>query len=130
MAIQLDFAGVVNAAQTIVADKGFDYVYGKCDGMCVYFDEGKPSCLVGRILDTYGMTPEDVSGRNETTVSILFADDVIAGDYATRSFLMRLQTAQDSGRSWGKALMDALARSAKELHEVVRDVRLATQGTL
>ena len=126
MAIYLDFTGVVNAAQTIVADFGPDYVYGKCEGMCVYFDEDdKPSCLVGRILDTYGVTVESIRDRgfNETTVAVLFDSDLVDADQATRLFLTRLQSDQDAGIAWGKALTRTLGLAVKDMHDTIARMR-------
>lgn len=121
MTTHLDFNGVVNSARTIVSEFGYDYVYSKCEGMCVYFDEDdKPSCLVGRILDTYGVTSEQIrnAGFNESTVATLFDADLISADRPTRLFLTRLQTSQDAGHPWGRALIEALGRTAKELHDI------------
>lgn len=94
-----------------VEEKGADYVYPNSERVksnihetpvCQYFVGGKPSCIVGHVLYYDGVTDID-EGRAAQVV----AHDLSYYGSLTRLQLMALtevQTIQDNGGTWGKAL--------------------------
>lgn len=68
-------------------------------------DRGAPSCIVGHVLHRWGVTLNDVEGMNSDGVhgiGLLFADA------KAEQLLMRAQTLQDLGDTWGDALYEAI----------------------
>lgn len=90
---------VLTTLREIVAEKGEEYVYvvpGEGHS-CVYFYDGKPSCLIGHLIDRLGW--------NSAPIGLLSPHD-LPPEASDRLFfaLQHAQIAQDSKRTWGHAL--------------------------
>lgn len=89
----------------LVSEFGADYVYKEeereiDDGIdCYYQQDGKPSCIVGHILDRAGVR-YDPEWEGVGVESILRAE----GLYALGFALGAAQYEQDNGHFWGQAL--------------------------
>jgi hypothetical protein len=92
--------------------EGVDYVYELPDlesGVCLYVNEGKPSCIVGHyLINILGVAKHAVrahEGVNASTLAeALHSEGVMpAMDYWAATFLDVLQREQDSGATWGEA---------------------------
>lgn len=109
-AVEAKGADYVNAVKE---DSGFGGEWKTCQYVTDAGDE--PSCIVGtaffaEIIDA-GMTAEDVG--NQSPVGSLFQPDSEAGVLAKSgydltdkalAFLVAMQRAQDTGRTWGEAV--------------------------
>jgi hypothetical protein len=90
------------------------YVYKApedCEGTCVNFHMGEPSCLVGHWLAMHGVTGtffRDNMIPASATVSDLFCGNAhvmpIQVDEPARILLLMVQERQDSGSTWGNAV--------------------------
>lgn len=88
----------------IVDEFGADYVYPKAGDVCVYFEDGKPDCLVGQVI--HRLTPE--MPDPEGSVSFSYVEFRKAGYSDTAcAALYVAQQMQDNGDPWG-----ACARAA------------------
>lgn len=105
----------------IVDQYGEDFVYQRVtrfDGeVCVYTDNGQPSCIVGHALvragcpDTVlGILNRDMGAMNISSVASEVDDD------ACRIF-SRAQGLQDVGRTWG----DALQAAKDEYNQIIEE---------
>lgn len=99
-----DFDRAVQLAKRAIAEQGSEYRYGPID--CVYFAEGKPSCIVGHMLAYDGVTAEfvDANEFNDEGVHNL----PLGADIKTEIFLIELQEQQDQEMPWGDALQLAI----------------------
>ncbi|MFF1701223.1 hypothetical protein [Streptomyces sp. NPDC058252] len=99
--------------------KGADYVYKNVTNpdsgleTCAYFDPKtkKPSCIVGHVLASKGVTFDRLDGRDRnlyTNVQGLIDAEIIEVDNETQALLALAQNAQDLGETWGDALEKAL----------------------
>lgn len=73
---------------------------------CVYFDEsGNPSCVIGHVFAKIGITPDQVSPADNTTIlNCLYH---VCGEKITTptmEWLQDIQSHQDCGISWGEIL--------------------------
>jgi hypothetical protein len=98
---------VTEVIRAIVAEFGEDYVYPRFEGDgCWYVWDGKPSCLIGRVLHRLGADIEalkscdDLGGFQE---EILVMVDIDMSDL-TLTALRYAQSQQDQRHSWGEAL--------------------------
>lgn len=116
----ITFDMVVKSASRVINQYGLDYNYREVnqkemelgDTGCKYrpYAKGRPGCLVGELLKNLGLpTPE------ETAIGVVTQapeDYGLAGyeflDEAS-TFLNHLQGRQDTGASWGEALIFALS---------------------
>jgi hypothetical protein len=90
------------------------YVYKApedCEGTCVNFHMGEPSCLVGHWLAMHGVTQGFLRKHNisvEATVTDLFCGNAhvmpIQVDEPAHRLLVLAQQRQDSGSTWGNAV--------------------------
>lgn len=109
----------------VVAEAGEGFVYQDYYGdMCYYSVDGKPACLVGRVLAKWGvdLTPMDSASAGMSTLVGLFAapllnrleeEGVLEVDGLSASLLGEVQALQDNEERWGDALRGALAYIAK-----------------
>lgn len=109
----------------VVAEAGEDFVYQDHYGeSCYYSIDGEPACFVGRVLAKWGvdLTPMDSEYTGAGAMIGLFAGalldhlrlmGVLEVDDLGVSLLWEVQTGQDNGEAWGKALSEALAYIAK-----------------
>lgn len=124
----LTYDEAVTLAKAVVAEFGVDYVDPLSESengaeVCMYVDDGKPSCIVAQIMHRHGvplselakweglngfdMGPRGVNtingfDRRRSPTAPLVADD------RTARFLGHLQEVQDSNGTWGRALDWAL----------------------
>lgn len=120
----IDLETVKAWALTEIEKEGRDFVYKEEErqdhdiAMCYYFEDGAPSCLVGRMFANNGLlTEEQVSGEdgegnllNEVTARSLVNFLGIEASEDVRKFLTTLQAEQDSGNTWGQAYDEAASR--------------------
>lgn len=81
--------------------------------VCLYVEDGAPSCLVGQVLARAGVSVDVLSsidsansGQSESIDEAYLGDDVKIDDDA-RFVLSKAQVWQDSGFTWGRALEHA-----------------------
>ena len=111
-----DVYDVRNWAKEEISKTGEDYVYltGERGGdeapVCRYYEEdGSPSCLIGRMLDSNGVISYDWTGRDHSNfvdARELVQNHLKVGTftYDAMLFMRKLQYFQDTGVAWGKAL--------------------------
>jgi hypothetical protein len=105
--LTLSFNEVVGDLLEIIEEKGSDYRYEKPGGSthCQYFRGLQPGCIVGHLLAKHGVTYETLgSTNNSKAVSELVDCYVLNIDDKTRAFLVDVQSSQDNGNSWGRAM--------------------------
>lgn len=86
---------------------------------CVYQDQGRPSCLVGHVLNRAGVPLgrlEELDDRGVSARSLHEHLDQVGFD-ACR-VLSNAQLGQDSGETWGDALRDA-----RKVYELIVEER-------
>lgn len=100
-----------DVAALAVQERGEDYVD---EGMKRYYANGKPSCLVGCILDYLGVdktqfTSKMIGSSVMNEAKILSVLDVlqIETDGMTRDYLCALQHGNDDDMSWGETVATA-----------------------
>jgi hypothetical protein len=118
----LTLEAVREAARTVVAKQGADFVYRKAGeyGQCLYVKLGDERleidpdevcasaavtpCLVGAIIERLGKMNLEIANSGRS-IGALLSDDVL-GQYepAVRNYLAALQGEQDAGKPWGEAL--------------------------
>jgi hypothetical protein len=79
---------------------------------CMYYENGEPSCLIGRMLDRNNLiTPERVASLevNHDDAESLIAS-YLPGHFSAQAkrFMFELQARQDEGMTWGLAYEEAL----------------------
>jgi hypothetical protein len=79
------------------------------DGMCVYFHDGRPSCIVGHVVSYLGFESTDV--EEGVGVEALPFVDLLSGDVV--KVLSVAQEVQDYDIAWGEALQSAQERAAE-----------------
>lgn len=126
-------------AREVVAEAGAFFMYERkphptlpnAKG-CVYVHEGKPDCIVARVLARHGVPVselkrwEDIAagdmgpmnGRVVTTLRSEVGGALMTGEAA--SFLGNLQAHQDGGTAWGFALESA---ERNDFHRALREDR-------
>lgn len=110
---------VRNTAEEVVLGNE-DFVYTDSNTECQYAKDGHPSCLVGKILfklgvpiqnlevlDTKGICGDSPSFMSGYSLDYLESIDFTFDDDGVIGYLDNLQSEQDSGTSWGKALEKA-----------------------
>lgn len=101
---ELDYGQALVFLEKAVAEKGPDYVYERRSSeACVYFDQGKPSCIVGHMFDYMGLRGIPEGKAASQALETLG----IAADTRTRDLLNHVQELQDTGVPWGDALRQA-----------------------
>lgn len=106
--------------EQVVAEFGEDYIYIKPSVVgCLYWFDGRPSCLVGQVLHRSGLfTDEEIAycdgevgagggGYGDTpasNLSLRFPGRVYS---QAAQILGQAQCAQDTGETWGSALRRA-----------------------
>lgn len=105
----------VNAALRAALDeKGEDYVYDSSNG-CRYEKEGGPSCLVGYVIhkldpDAFQRVVEfendHLMNKGDNSFSNVASSLRLPFDYDQRRALEMVQSAQDRGASWGRAVAE------------------------
>lgn len=79
---------------------------------CKYYEDGAPSCLIGRMLDRNGVITSIIEDREENSDSVhgllqtLELHEMFTQE--ARMFMKRLQCHQDNGRTWGFAYERAI----------------------
>lgn len=113
MPVTIEFDEAIALLKRAVEEKGADYQYlappaspeKGTNGTCVYFYDGKPSCIVGHVLAYKGMTAEEIGDNNAGSgVYSLSQLGIIEVDEVTREFLVQVQQEQDLGVTWGDSL--------------------------
>lgn len=122
----IDRPEALDLLRRAVAKKGSDYIYTTPSGVmagagatCSYFDDGEPGCIVGHALAEVGIKAEDleheVDGEEvfyneglsiENPELIAHLRDVcnLTITPAAQRSLLRAQSCQDRGMSWGRSL--------------------------
>lgn len=97
---------VLYTLRRIVDKYGSDYVYKGEDkaARCVYYEDGKPSCLVGQLLAR--LTPDYQPGEVGVMTQRHDLHDIGYSKNATYA-LQVAQTLQDRRHTWGAALVAA-----------------------
>lgn len=103
-----------------VANKGGDFVYRSPvtpweepgQGICVYFHEGEPSCIVGHAISDYVADDERKNFDYEGNEVCSIPADVLGMKIPDVSFeagriFKAAQRHQDNGNSWSAALEEA-----------------------
>jgi len=117
---QITRSQVMEWAKTEIAKEGDDFVYeanrrgGESSSDCYYFEDGVPSCLVGRMLYNNGVITEpfeDDDYENTNRIGSLIKEFNVNFTPAARLFLTFLQRDQDSGIPWGVAYNHAAMNS-------------------
>lgn len=106
---------VLNATRKVVEEHGGDFVYvperhGYSNG-CVYAKDGKPSCLVGHVInvldpDQFEFIAHREDGGTSKTVAELTAYGWMDGNFWTKDAaiaMLAAQNVQDGGGTWGEA---------------------------
>jgi hypothetical protein len=125
----------IQTVSELIAEKGEEYVYPVSEiGGCYYSDRaGNPACIIGHVvakLDPVAYqelvriesvpilhAPHRRMGAGDVN-AIIDADHIVNVDAPrTEVFLDSLQRWQDTGSTWGEALVKAQAR-VKEFTEV------------
>lgn len=98
------------AINEAIEGKGEQYIYfpplievAPYKNACVYFHDGKPSCLIGHVFASHGYTPDDVMefrGVGFQPCTVKFNDEFLAHS------LGEAQRVQDGGGTWGEALYE------------------------
>lgn len=102
-AISLEEARVI--MRSLVLAKGEDYVYPRANsGSCSYFEEDKPSCIVGHLLAVLGVDSDSVT-EGESAYALVPAHFPATADYVVEG-LNEAQRVQDTGSTWGEALKE------------------------
>jgi hypothetical protein len=101
-----------------------DYVYPYAEygiQSCLYFEEGRPSCIVGHWLYKHGRVPDsdEIEGMNVDEVCNIFEVDVSLRGAA---LLQAAQALQDLGTPWGAAVDDAVKEVAETLRLGIANV--------
>jgi hypothetical protein len=81
------------------------------DGVCVYVWQGKPDCIIGRLLHRLGVSLEELSaceGENASAACSRLANSPALStlEFTDKDlmFLDRIQRLQDGGRTYGNIL--------------------------
>lgn len=107
---------VKELAHEVVAEVGEAYVYPESHkrrepessiNSCVYVHDGKPSCIVGRVLHKAGVELAVLAQRE--FVGAWFVAGDLGATVPASDFLDSIQGKQDAGWSWGDALKAAIA---------------------
>jgi hypothetical protein len=111
----------LDEAKTLLAraveERGADYTYTMLtiggSALCAYFDpETKaPSCIVGQVLSYKGITFDAMSAQDKNvyaSAGTLVDTKFIKADNETRALLEIVQSEQDAGMPWGRAVEEAL----------------------
>lgn len=121
MPISLTYDDAKSALLTLATERP-DYVYADPEQpqTCEYFTSaGEPGCIVGHVLDRYGLTAADLRRPNAdaadgweilntTNVRSLVSSGIIEADEQTLNLLLIAQRDQDSGTPWGEAVTHAI----------------------
>lgn len=111
ISITLDKA--IELAKAEIAKEGEDFVYEwrtqeNGTTSCMYVYDGKPDCLVGRILHSLGVSLHELSKHEGSSsyevMENLDADGVLSPTFDAIEFLRILQAHQDQDESWGESL--------------------------
>ena len=109
---ELTIENVTPVIKALVSEYGEDYIYKAEDRgypgsvvRCYYQEDGKPSCIVGHILDRMDVKYDPEWERRNASAILGGAPEEL------RHALVGAQGLQDAGRTWGKALNEFLARA-------------------
>lgn len=123
--IYVSKSDVATGLKAIVAEYGEDFVYQQRDthfgSHCVYVWQGEPDCIVGKLLHRLGVPVEQLArgdGEVGHPVGLLAGSlvehleelGVISAECGVSEILDRAQSRQDSGRTWGQSVREALHR--------------------
>lgn len=97
----------LHALRQVVAEKGASYVYPSSErdarGVCHYWRNGQPSCIIGHALDALGVVvPPKMEGESAHEV----LSDLGAPERVGKVAMMA-QATQDLYGTWGEALAEA-----------------------
>ena len=106
--ITIDFRTAVNDAKRAIREKGWDYRYSSVDSRCVYFNDDRPSCIVGHVFAYEGLQAHDFNVVNNTREVRKLRKDLVVFTEEALMFLSRLQDFQDTRQTWGIAYTIAL----------------------
>jgi len=117
--ISLTKAKVNYYLDEIVKEVGVGYVYemkeyknadGETGNTCVYVWKRKADCLIGRVLHRAGVTLKELSKHENEPASNIIEGMEEAGTMVAEPgvslLLMDIQSNQDHGVPWGKAVRD------------------------
>ncbi|MGW0626137.1 hypothetical protein [Streptomyces sp. NPDC002758] len=115
----------LDEAKTLLAraveERGADYTYKMLtiddESLCAYFDPATKecSCIVGQVLSYKGVTFEDLNSEGMNTyanVEALADKGFIKADNEVLALLEIVQSEQDAGMPWGRAVEEALSTYA------------------
>lgn len=112
--IKLGYDEAIELLDRAVKEKGADYIYEHradeaSEDACLYFYDGKPSCIVGHVLAYKGLTGEqaELLDFEGTGIFYLQGNGYLDVDERTLKTLARAQQDQDHGNSWGVAVQHA-----------------------
>lgn len=116
--MHITLAQVMDAMHQVVKEFGPDYVYcqvvpSEDTGACRYVVDGKPDCLIGKVLHRLGVPIGDLARcDSDGGVPAGILNERLPGvtfDAQALVFMGFAQSAQDHGHSWGTAYQRALA---------------------
>lgn len=125
--IEVTVEQVKSAVKAALTEKGEDFLYvnpfgqpmrdeaGYHTGASCFYVHGDvvqtPGCFVGNVLHRLGVSLEYLTGcehmRAGAVIASLEVDNVLKMSFASRQMLVTIQSAQDSGKTWGEAVKAA-----------------------
>jgi len=114
MTVNLTLENVVKAAEEIVSEAPAGYIYPTNlqteNASCLYVRDGRPDCIVGKILDKLGV-PLDFDEDDSLNVDLAYGllrwleqESVIEIGESVVDFLSEIQSQQDMGVTWSRSL--------------------------
>jgi hypothetical protein len=108
---------VIQHMSEIVEEVGPSFVYLRPTGeSCMYVRNGKPDCLIGRILHRMGVSLEKLQQCEEKGPDYINSKFNLGLYDSTLSILRKAQNMQDGGMSWGDVLKSSLAYVMHLIH--------------
>jgi len=96
---------VTASMQKAIAEEGDGFIYPRAHSNCVYMYDGKPDCLVARVLVDLGLSIHMLHEHEGTTCSVPINMYFVMDDRVRRA-LNRAQRIQDKGKTWGEAFVE------------------------
>ena len=97
-----------------IAERGADYVYNPPEemasqGQCYYVHGDQPGCIVGHVLNLFGVSLETLSTVEGNDAFYAIRKLLPSTSEVVREFLTDIQHNQDNGMRWGEAVNEARA---------------------
>jgi hypothetical protein len=112
---EVEILSVIRVMKQVVAEAGQNFVYDAPEPepvhlkACVYAYEGRPSCLVGRVLAKMGVPIETLESFGHEDIGSLTGDPRVPLGAATVHVLALAQNLQDNRVTWGVCLLKAMS---------------------